>query len=412
LKAKFRLRQELPKIIEKYKTLTPAELHAFILQDFNKDVPSKTIQKFFERNPKLRSDYQSVFSGAANSQIEVSGDLFQNGNFTASPAVRQWIIEKKTLVSPTYLNSHVCALKRVCQGLYYLKNPKTKVLNEVQIPDWTPKSPERITVEQFQEYIGYVHTAGNCTNTYRMAFRDFWLSRTGQTLKPTQVSGEMTTGTSHTLGRWKNVKVSTAKLYAILNYVKERDFVAYAAAFTGYKTNARHTAVLTQFLETKLNRSFEELEDGATQLIETVTIDVTDKGFHRKGRQTSPRLISPDLLAVLQECWRRNGNNAFAGLDDAKLMRLLKEAYLLVLAEDLNADGTPKEYSALELALAEPFHFWHHMFGRKMLEATKYNYTVVAALGGWASEDMLHKVYGAAPMAMLRKEGLAVLPQI
>jgi hypothetical protein len=401
---KFRLSDKLPKTIEKYKTLSAAELSKFILQDFNKDVKPNTITTFLKRHPQLRKEYEEVFSSAANSQIEVSKDLFMNGNFKECPSVKKWIIEKTTLVSPLFLQGHVGALKRICQGIYFMRDSTTKKLTEVQIPNWTPKSPERITVEQFQEYIGYVHKAGNCTNTYRIAFRDFILSRDEKTVSTLKISGEVASG-KHVLGRWKYVDVPTEDIYAILNYVKERYFVGYAAAFASYKTNARHNAVLTQFLKTKLVN-----EDGQ------LSISITDKGFHRKGRQSSPRLVSPDLLVVLEECWRLNGNNAFAGLDDALMMKLLKEAYMLYLKRDIDVNGKIAEYSALELAMAEPFHFWHHMFGRKMLIATGYNYTVVAALGGWGGdtpdETMLHKVYGAAPLAMLRKEGLAVLPQI
>jgi hypothetical protein len=233
-----------------------------------------------------------------------------------------------------------------------------------------------------------------------MAFRDFILSRDEKTVSTLKVSGEMSTG-KHVLGRWKNVDVPTKTLYDILNYVKERYFLGYAAALTSYKTNARHNAVLIQFLKSKVF-----LSEGAP------AIDVTDKGFHRKGRQTSPRMIPSDLMIVLEECWKLNGNNAFAGIDDPLMMRLLKEAYMLYLKDDIDSNGKIREYSALELAMAEPFHFWHHMFGRKMLDATDYNYTVVAGLGGWADETMLHKVYGAAPQAMLRKAGVKFLPQI
>ena len=297
--------------------------------------------------------------------------------------------------------NNVNRLKLICQGIYYTKDRTTKKLTFKQIPNWEPKSPERITVEQFQEFISYVHKDGCCTNTFRIAFRDFWLSRTGQTLKPTQVSGEATSGINHKLGRWKNVSVPKETCHKILDYVKERYFLAFAADFTAYKTGSRHGAVLTQYLKSKVYISEGE-----------PTIDVEDKGFHRKGRQTFPKILTPDLYAVLEECWKKNGNNPFTGLDDERMMKLNKEAYRVFFANDINPDGSIKEYSALELGLADPFHFWRHIFGRLMLEATNYNYTVVAFLGNWNDEKMLRTVYGAPPMAMLRQAGLAVLPQI
>src|SRR5208283_1869605 len=104
---KFKLSRELPKIIEKYKTLSPADLHRLILQDLNKDVSVKAIGMFFNRHSQMKKEYEAVFSSAANSQIEVSGNLFMNGNFKEVPSVKKWMIEKATLVSPSYMANHV-----------------------------------------------------------------------------------------------------------------------------------------------------------------------------------------------------------------------------------------------------------------------------------------------------------------
>lgn len=405
-KRKFRLKEELPNLIRKYKTFSPTELKRFILQDFNKDLTDKSI--IMCMSPKR--DKEGVFkalheelSNAAQSQIVVTKDIFKNGNFEEIPAVKAWIAEKKGLVSPNYLQSHVGALKRICQGTFSTKDPLTKLNTEHHLEGWEPKHPERLTVEQFNQFKNAVQDAGCCTNNYRVAFRDFWLSYTGKTLKPSEVSGEVTTGTTHKIGRWKNVDVAKAKLDLIFEKLKAYNFQAYAAVFTAYKTASRHSAVLTEYLESKVRYDGEG----------TATLEVTDKGFHRKGRLSFTKLISSDLLVVLKECWKKYGNNPFNGLDDLGMMNKLKEIYKEVLAEDFDTDGvTPKPYSALELALSSPFHFWRHMFGRKMLEATDYNYSVVAELGSWSDEAMLHKVYGAAPMKMLIKAGIKALPLI
>jgi hypothetical protein len=118
-------------------------------------------------------------------------------------------------------------------------------------------------------------------------------------------------------------------------------------------------------------------------------------------------------MQVLEVCWAKYGNNAFAGIDGGELNKVNKEAYRIFLKDDYEPDGvTVKEYSALEMGLESPFHFWRHLFGRAMLEATSYNYTAVAVLGSWKSEAMLKEVYGAPPMAMIRKAGLEAIPLI
>jgi hypothetical protein len=401
MRKNFKLADELPKMIEKYKTLGVTELHNLILQDYNKDISTQTINMYFLRHKEVKANYEQVFSSAAVSQIEVNGEIFKNGNFDALPSIKKWVIEKTPLVSPLFLGSHIQALKRICKGIYFMKDKTTKKLTEVQIQGWTIKTPERLTLEQFQEYISHVHKAGNATNTYRIAFRDFILSRDNRTLKPSEVSGLMTTGTTHVLGRWKNVRVSKETAYQILNYVKERNFQFYAADFTAYKTGSRAEAVKQQFLESKIH-----YEEGSP------VIDVTDKGFHRKGRQTYPKVLTPDLFAVLKECWLKYGNNPFGSIDSSKLNELNKEAYRIFLKDCYDPDGSVKEFSALEMGLESPFHFWRHLFGRAMLEATNYNYTAVAVLGSWKSEAMLKEVYGAPPMAMIRKAGLEAIPLI
>ncbi len=153
MKKKFKLKNEISVIVRKYKTLSPIELQKFVLQDFNKNLTPESITMFFKRNPAIKTELQGELSEQTQAQIEVTSDLFQNGNFAACASIRKWNIEKATLVSPDYQKGNVDAIKRVCQGIYFLKDKQTKVLTAYQIPDWNPKSPERLTLEQAKEYI-------------------------------------------------------------------------------------------------------------------------------------------------------------------------------------------------------------------------------------------------------------------
>ena len=400
-KKKIHLKDVIPIMVKKHHTFSPSALIQAILTEYNKDFSLAAFTLFFQRNPDILKQLETEVTAEDIQQIEVSDNIFQNGAFEQLPSIKKWNIEKTTLVSPKYQRTHVNQIKLICQGIYYTRDKTNHQFIEHHIPNWTLKSPERLTLEQFLEFIAEVQKAGCCTNTYRMAFRDFWLSRTNQTLKPSQVSGLMTTGTTHKLGRWKNVFVPKDTLKKILEYIKERDFIAYAADFTMFKTGCRSKATLTEFLHAKLRN-----EDGI------YILTVTDKGFHRSGRQPFDKIIMSDLLEVLNICWEKNGENAFAGLNSQYLRNLNKEAYKIFLADDIDRDGTVKQESALELGLASPNHFWRHMFGSHMLRATGYNYTAVAELGSWKTEDMLKKVYGAPPKEMLRKIGLETIPTI
>ena len=384
---KFKLSRELPKVVEKYKTLSAAELHKFILQDYNKDVKPNTITTFFKRHAQLKADYEAVFSSAAASQVEVSGDIFMNGHFASLPSIRKWNIEKATLVSSKYQANNVNALKLVCQGRFFSKDHVTKKLTQHDIAGWLPKTPERLTLEQAQEFIAAVHQAGVGTKGYRIAIRDFFLSRDNRTLKPSEVSGDMPK-----IGKWKHAFIEKPIVDKILGYVKERNYQAFVADYTMFKTATRVTAALTCFLKSNLHTV------GGVNVV-----SVVDKGFHRKQRKEWDKIVTDDLLEHLHVCWLQYGNNAFEGLDQKTLSSLNKEAYAVFL------DPASAEY---DLAMSEPNHVWRHEFGGMMLRATAWNYDLVAYLGGWDSTDMLKKVYGAPPLEMIRKLGMEFIPQI
>ena len=72
---KFKLSNVLPKVIEKYKVLSPVELARLILQDYNKDISVKAIGMYFTRHQKEKEQYEGVFSGEAVAKVEVGADL-------------------------------------------------------------------------------------------------------------------------------------------------------------------------------------------------------------------------------------------------------------------------------------------------------------------------------------------------
>jgi len=384
-KHKLHLAEALPKMVRKHRTFSPSQLRSYILAEYNKDVTAEAITMYFKRHPAEVAQLKQEVTTEEVQHIEVTDNLFHNGTFQELPSIKKWNIEKATLVSREYQKGNVQAIKRICRGVYFLKDPHTKKMTEAHLPNWQPKTPERLTLEQAQEYVATLHNAHTGTKGYRIAIRDFFLSRDHITLKTTEMSGMMPP-----IGKWKHVYVPREILDKIFAYVKERSYMAYVADFTMFKTGARSTACLTEFLHRKLRQ-----EEGVN------VIAVTDKGFHRTGRQTFDKLITDDLLSELQKGWDTIGDNPFQGLDENELRSLNKEAYRQYLTGD-----------ALDLGLSEPNHFWRHMFGSHMLRATNWNYTAVAELGSWSNEDMLKKVYGAPPQQMLRRLGIETIPKI
>ena len=377
--------QALPELVRKYRTVSPTELKQAILRDYNKDISDSAVRMFIVRNPEVFKPLEKEMIGEDSKQIEVNEAIFQNGTFNSLNSIKKWNIEKTGLVSGEYQKGNVDAIKRICKGVFYLKDPATKKLTECHVPNWTLKHPDRLTLEQAQEFVATVHKAKSGTKQYRIAVRDFFLSREHITLKTTEMSGLMPK-----IGKWKHVYVERADIDKILAYVKERNYTAFVADLTMFKLATRSTATLTEFLHKKLR-----LEEGYH------LIEVTDKGFHRTGRQTFDKVIPDDLLKELENCWNMHGENAFDGLDEQVLRDLNKEAYRQFLTGE-----------SLELGLAEPNHFWRHQFGQHMLRATNWNYSVVAYLGSWKDEKMLKEVYGAPTSALLREWGMQYVPKI
>ena len=361
------------------------ELKERMLSDFNRDLSVDAFRKWFDRHPDIEKELRQEVVSEDVEQVEVSDAIFQNGTFEELPSVKKWLIEQTPRVSPGLLRNQLCCLKNVCRGVFHLGKGRT---NPQHVEGWTLKHPDRLNMEQAKEFIAYVHKANKGkTCGYRAALRAFFYSRDGMTVKPTDISGEV-----GKIGKWSRVVVEKGKLASILNYVKERDYECYVADHASYKTATRLQATLEEFKKSNLY-----IEDGVA------IMRVEDKGFHRKGRQTWDKIIPPDLLSELEGLFAKNGDQAFANVSVEKLRTLNKEAYEIYLKDD------PK---GLELAMAEPFHFWRHQFAQHMLRATKWNYGVVSHLGGWSDKNILEKCYGAPPTEMLRKEGITTIPTI
>jgi hypothetical protein len=386
-KKKVHLREVIPEMVRKHKTFSPTDLQRHILAEYNKGFSLPAITQFFKRNPEIDQQLRKEVTAEAVQHVEVEDSIFQNGTFQELPSIKKWAIEKATLISPKYMQGHIAAIKRICQGRFFLKDHATKEMKQVNIPNWIPKTPERLTLEQAQEFIAIVHKAGTDTFHYRKAARDFFLSRDSRQIKTTEISGF-----PPKIGKWKHAVVKRPVITQILEFVKARNYQAYVADFTMFKTASRSAACFSEYLHSKVRQ-----EEG------TFVIAVTDKGFHRTGRATFDKILPADLMQDLETCWAKYGENPFEGLQEQTLRGLNKEAYKMFLSDNP---------MALDLGLTEPNHFWRHMFGRHMLEATNWNYTAVAELGGWANEDMLKKVYGAPPKEMLRKIGLDTIPNI
>lgn len=97
------------------------------------------------------------------------------------------------------------------------------------------------------------------------------------------------------------------------------------------------------------------------------------------------RIKQSTLLGVRMMIYRRNGEYVEKVIEVPSTKEVLEELKSLVGLEKAR-----KVYYAIR----HPLHIWRHTFAISMLEATSYNYEVVAVLGGWVKVNTLERVYG------------------
>ena len=91
------------------------------------------------------------------------------------------------------------------------------------------------------------------------------------------------------------------------------------------------------------------------------------------------------LMGVRMLVYKKNGEYVEKVIEVPSTKEVLEELKQLV-----GLERARKVYYAIR----HPLHIWRHTFAISMLEATGYNYEVVAVLGGWVKVNTLERVYG------------------
>lgn len=123
------------------------------------------------------------------------------------------------------------------------------------------------------------------------------------------------------------------------------------------------------------------------------TIRVLDKGLHRKGRKEWFKRIAGKPLERFKDLWNVAGKPSEGRIfpfNMDKVVDLFKQCYEIA--------GIPKDkWNGM------PFHIWRHTACQEYLEATDYNWDLVAKTLGWDSVDTMKKSYGKVPEKVIRR---------
>ncbi|MDH5635306.1 MAG: tyrosine-type recombinase/integrase [Candidatus Bathyarchaeota archaeon] len=111
-------------------------------------------------------------------------------------------------------------------------------------------------------------------------------------------------------------------------------------------------------------------------------IQVTDKGRHRKGRVKWIKLIAGALknkiIANLESRSHSQQGKLFNGIYPNRARKIFRMAY-----------------ERANILVHQPAHIWRHTASQELLDATDWNYEVVASILGWKDTKTLKECYGA-----------------
>ena len=244
---------------------------------------------------------------------------------------------------------------------------------------WCLKHPDRLNFDYLLEMNATLKSLGIDTSAYKRELKDFL-----ENVREITVGKKITVGKHRSFGKYAQLFVEMDTLRLMLKEIRERNFIAFAADLFMFKT------------ATRSNATFEALIEDFYVVGPNATLTVFDKGRRSKYPKGHPwvKYIDSELLAPLLKVIRtRRAGRVFEALDENDLRALNTEMIKKYAPEIL------EKYPDVA-----PNHFWRHMFAQHMLRQNEWNYTKVAALGGWTAQA-LEESYGKPPEEQLREWG-------
>jgi len=353
--------RDILKAVRELKTLSPTKICAWIRENrtekdaFGKrrqvDRSPQSISHWFERNPKVYEALKLELQEQELPQRAISENIFENGVFYEIPCIKQWVKELTVRgAKPAIIKSWVNFIKRICKGNLRMKG------GIQNIEAWGLKHPKRLNLEDAKNFIYELKKRKIRSREWRLTLRSFLTSK-GIVVKSTDISGEL----EQDAGQYADLYVSKEKLGEIFAWLKDMNYEAYVISLSAYKWGSRLTATLNA------HSKFINREEHKITLLE--------KASRGKDKRRIIKHIPPDLWELIKD---RKGK--LFHIEASELNFLLRSAYSKIIPE-------------INERIPMPFHFWRHMFAQHMLRANKWNYSIVAKLGGWTTEA-LERYYG------------------
>lgn len=201
----------------------------------------------------------------------------------------------------------------------------------------------------------------------------------GQKLTAMGINGKLTNG-SGSKARHRLTRIQRHDFIKALKEILEREF--------DDKIKIASYLILPKFMfytATRITASLNARIEDIIMKGDIWFIKVVDKG--RNGGIIWYKIIIGELKNEIEKFMELRNYPTIGYLfdeirDQNKLREIFREAYEKIGIEVCGEN------------VIDVTHIWRHTFAQEMLEATNYNYEIVASIGGWKSTQTLKKHYG------------------
>lgn len=238
------------------------------------------------------------------------------------------------------------------------------------------RHPAKLTIEECANTIVELRkkkVKGLPVRSTRMAVRSWFENKgiSGELLTSKGVHGDLSKG----FGKRRGERLTHEQRIAIVNaleYILDSnpDF----ADLQPYRDRIIALPYFLYYTGTRIRASLKALiENIDKSRPDQWKMKVVDKGKHKKGRMEWLKFVRGELKVILETAiGDRTEGKIFEGLVYHRLLELFHEAYKLA--------NIPKKYHSYV------FHIWRHTAAQDLLDATDWNYDVVASILGWGGK--------------------------
>lgn len=350
-------KEALLNFIAKYQTTSPYELAKQLTEKEGFEISHMTIYRMLKQIPQAEID--AVFKELAEEQLkpyEMQKEVFFN-----LPEVQEYIKTLKTQgLSKRYFSNVLHSLWHFCTTF----NIRPKALTVEKLPF------VRDCLLMVKE--GKVKTI--IFKRLVKGVRDWYLYSVGISK---EYLNKYIGSISPIVGKYAKEKIPMDKReafiqalweYCVENGIPEKYPIYMSLAYWLFYTGTR--------IEASLNVMIENIIDKEKYQI----AQVIDKGRHKLGRERWDKIIADELKRAIDYNLASRGNP--------------KQGKLFPLSYNDVRTTFKTIFQRLNLKYHQPAHIWRHTAAQELLDATGWNYDLVASILGWKDTRTLKACYG------------------